>query len=386
VEIKVLQGERPLSRDNKQLGVFHLDGIPPAPRGVPQIEVTFDIDANGILRVSAKDLGTGKELVISIGGSSGLSKEDIERMQSEAATHAGEDKHSQEAIVVRNDADLLAYQCEKQLKELGDKISGDKKRSIENAIAAVRDAINRNDIDAMKRTYDDLQNKFQEVSGALYKQVDVNAQTAGAGASRGSEAGASARPQTKESAKHQRANTEPKEDKEESNLSEENLQYTKTTVTEQRRPLSVFISYSHTDEALRDELDDHLYVFQRQELIQPWHDRKILPGDEWGIQIETHLSGADLVLLLISAKFLRSDFCYEKEMKRALERHATGETRVVPIIVRPCAWQESPFAFIQVLPKDGISVVEHPTHDLAWANVVRELRKLIEDIQRKRLR
>jgi molecular chaperone DnaK len=173
VEIKVLQGERPLSRDNKQLGVFHLDGIPPAPRGVPQIEVTFDIDANGILHVGAKDLGTGREQKISITGSSGLNKEEVERMQREAEAHAEEDKKAKETIEIKNNADMLAYQSEKQLKELGDKISGDKKKQVEDAIAAVRDAINRNDTDAMKRTYDDLQNKFQEVSAELYKQASA---------------------------------------------------------------------------------------------------------------------------------------------------------------------------------------------------------------------
>ncbi|HVE16671.1 MAG TPA: molecular chaperone DnaK, partial [Chthoniobacterales bacterium] len=114
VEIKVLQGERPLSRDNKNLGTFHLDGIPPAPRGTPQIEVTFDIDANGILHVTAKDLGTGKEQKISITGSSGLSKDEVEKMQREAEAHADEDKKAKEAIETRNNADNLAYQCEKQ--------------------------------------------------------------------------------------------------------------------------------------------------------------------------------------------------------------------------------------------------------------------------------
>src|SRR5436190_1920261 len=132
VEIKVLQGERPLARDNKNLGTFHLDGIPPAPRGVPQIEVTFDIDANGILHVSAKDLGTGKEQKISITGSSGLSKDEVEKMQKEAELHAEEDKKAKEAI-------------------------------------------NKNDTEAMKRTYDDLQNKFQEVSAELYKQASAGA-------------------------------------------------------------------------------------------------------------------------------------------------------------------------------------------------------------------
>ena len=175
VEIKVLQGERPLSRDNKQLGVFHLDGIPPAPRGVPQIEVTFDTDANGILNVNAKDLGTGREQKISITGSSGLNREEVERMQREAESHAEEDRKAKEAIEIKNNADMLAYQSEKQLKELGDKISGDKKKLVEDAIAAVRDAINRNDTDAIKRAYDDLQSKFQDVSAELYKQASAQA-------------------------------------------------------------------------------------------------------------------------------------------------------------------------------------------------------------------
>jgi len=194
VEIKVLQGERPLSRDNKNLGTFHLDGIPPAPRGTPQIEVTFDIDANGILHVSAKDLGTGKEQKISITGSSGLSKEEVEKMQRDAETHAEEDKKAKEAIEIKNNADTLAYQSEKQLKDLGDKVPEDKRKQVEDAIKAVREAIEKNDTDAMKRTYDDLQNKFQEVSADLYKQAAASAGPA-PGADAGADAGPGARPQ-----------------------------------------------------------------------------------------------------------------------------------------------------------------------------------------------
>jgi molecular chaperone DnaK len=181
VEIKVLQGERPLSRDNKQLGTFHLDGIPPAPRGVPQIEVTFDIDANGILHVSAKDLGTGKEQKISITGSSGLSTEEVERMQKEAELHAEDDRKAKESIEIRNNADNLAYQSEKQLKDLGDKVPADKKKPIEDAIASVREALKGDDVDAIKRAYDDLQNKFQSVTEELYKQAAASSQAAGAG-------------------------------------------------------------------------------------------------------------------------------------------------------------------------------------------------------------
>ena len=188
-QIQVLQGERPLARDNKQLGVFHLDGIPPAPRGTPQIEVTFDIDANGILNVSAKDLGSGKEQKISITGSSGLSKEDVERMQREAEAHADEDRKAKEGIEIRNNADTLAYQCEKQLKDLGDKIDGAKKADVEKEIEKVREALKGSDVDAIKSSYESLQTKFQEISAELYK----NAAASGAGA--GPEAGAGAAPE-----------------------------------------------------------------------------------------------------------------------------------------------------------------------------------------------
>ncbi len=193
VEIKVLQGERPLSRDNKQLGTFHLDGIPPAPRGTPQIEVTFDIDANGILNVSAKDLGTGKEQKISITGSSGLTKDEVEKMQKEAEAHAAEDAKAKEAIEIRNNADNLAYQCEKQLKELGDKLDGAQKKSVEDAIAKVREALKGSDADAIKTANDDLQQKFQDISAELYK----NAAAQQAGPQPGPEAaGAGAAPQS----------------------------------------------------------------------------------------------------------------------------------------------------------------------------------------------
>lgn len=181
VEIVVLQGERPLSRDNKTLGTFKLDGIPPAPRGVPQIEVTFDIDANGILHVSAKDLGTGKEQKISITGSSGLSKEEVEKMQKEAEAHAEEDRKAKEKIELRNNLDNLAYQCEKQLKELGDKLTEETKKPVEEAIADARKALEGDDSDALKKAFDDLQAKFQKVSEELYKQA-ASSGAGGAGA------------------------------------------------------------------------------------------------------------------------------------------------------------------------------------------------------------
>ena len=173
VEIKVLQGERPMAKDNKQLGTFHLDGIPPAPRGVPQVEVTFDIDANGILNVSAKDLGSGKEQKISITGSSGLSKDEVDKMQKEAEAHAADDAKAKEGVEARNNADSLAYQCEKQLKDLGDKVPGNLKKDVEDLVTKVRDALKESDTDAIKSATDALQAKFQEVSSELYKQASA---------------------------------------------------------------------------------------------------------------------------------------------------------------------------------------------------------------------
>jgi molecular chaperone DnaK len=171
VEIKVLQGERPMARDNKTLGTFHLDGIPPAPRGVPQVEVTFDIDANGILNVSAKDLGTGKEQKISITGSSGLTKEEVESLRKDAEAHAEEDRKTREVAETRNTADNLAYQCEKQLAELGEKLSPDQKQAVESAIKDVREKLNGNDVDAIKKATEELQSRFQGISAELYKQA-----------------------------------------------------------------------------------------------------------------------------------------------------------------------------------------------------------------------
>ena len=199
VDIQILQGERPMANDNKRLGTFKLDGIPPAPRGVPQIEVTFDIDANGILHVSAKDLGTSKEQKISITGSSGLSEEEIEKAQKEAEAHAEEDKKMKEGVETRNNADTLAYQCEKQLEELGDKIPADKKKPVEDAIAKVRETLKGDDIEAIKTSQDALQSAFQQVSQDLYQQAAAGqaAGEAGPGAA-GPQAGTGEAPGTED--------------------------------------------------------------------------------------------------------------------------------------------------------------------------------------------
>jgi len=167
VEIVVLQGERPMARDNKQLGTFKLDGIPPAPRGTPQIEVTFDIDANGILHVSAKDLGTGKDQKITIQGSSGLSKDEVEKMTKEAELHADEDKKRKEAVESKNQLDSTVYQIEKALKDAGDKVSAPLRSKIESAIADAKKDLESNDAARMKSALE----KLTAVGGELYTEA-----------------------------------------------------------------------------------------------------------------------------------------------------------------------------------------------------------------------
>ena len=171
VEIHVLQGERPMAAENKTIGRFHLDGILPAPRGVPQIEVTFDIDANGILNVSARDKGTGKEQRITITASSGLSKGEVERMVQEAELHAEEDRRKREEVDTRNQADNLAYNAERTLREHADKVPADLKTEIEGKIAAVRSALQSADIHQVRRTMDELQQSMQKVGQAVYGQT-----------------------------------------------------------------------------------------------------------------------------------------------------------------------------------------------------------------------
>ena len=188
VEIVILQGERPLSKDNKRLGTFHLDGIPPAPRGTPQIEVTFDIDANGILQVSAKDLGSGKEQKISITGSSGLSKDEVEKLTREAKEHEAEDLKAKEKIEKRNLAENTAFAAEKMLKEMGDKLDAKKKKEIEEAVAAVKEAVKKDDEAAIASTSEKLNSIVQAASSDLYRQASDKA-AGGAGAETTSETG-----------------------------------------------------------------------------------------------------------------------------------------------------------------------------------------------------
>ena len=176
VEVHVLQGEREFAKDNKTLGVFHLDGIMPAPRGVPQIEVTFDIDANGIVHVSAKDLGTQKEQSISITSSTNMSKEDIDKAVADAERYAQEDKQRREDVDTRNGADQMVYQCEKLISENGDKFSDEEKNAVNEKVEALKEALKGEDINLIKSRQDELQAKFYEISEKLYKAAAEAAQ------------------------------------------------------------------------------------------------------------------------------------------------------------------------------------------------------------------
>ena len=191
VEINVLQGEREMARDNKSLGKFQLTGIPMARRGVPQIEVTFDIDANGIVKVTAKDKGTGKQQQITISGSTALSDDEVDRMVKDAESHAEEDKAKKDEIEVRNQADSLAYGTEQTLKELGDKVPADTKKKAEDAVAAVKKALDGTDIEAIKSASEQLQTAAQDLAQVVYSQTDAPADgAAGAGPAAGAQGGA----------------------------------------------------------------------------------------------------------------------------------------------------------------------------------------------------
>ena len=180
VDINVLQGEREFAKDNKSIGTFRLDGIAPAPRGIPQIEVTFDIDANGIVNVTAKDLGTGKEQHISITASTNMSKDDIDKAVKEAEQFAAEDKKRKEEVDVRNEADQMVYQIEKSITDFGDKVTEDDKAKVQPKLDALKEALKGTDIESIKTAKDELQKEFYEVAGKIYQ-----AQGAAAGAAEG---------------------------------------------------------------------------------------------------------------------------------------------------------------------------------------------------------
>ena len=199
VEVHVLQGERPMARDNRTLGKFHLTGIPPAPRGVPQIEVTFDIDANGILNVTAKDMATQKDQKITITSSSGLSKEEVDRMAKEADAHSAEDKAKRDEIEARNQLDGMVYNIEKMLKENGDKISGDDKGNVESALADAKKALEGTDAAAMNSAREKLTQASHKLAEAMYRQAaPQGGAQPGAGAAPGADGAAGAQEQKKD--------------------------------------------------------------------------------------------------------------------------------------------------------------------------------------------
>lgn len=183
VEIHVLQGERPMASGNVSLGKFHLEGIPPAPRGVPQVEVKFDIDANGILHVTAKDLGTGKEQSIRITSSTKLSKDEVEKYVKEAEKFSDEDKKRQQEIEAKNETDGLIYATEKSLKEYGDKISADERLKIEQALNEAKDVVKGDNIEAIKKAKESLTAAAHKLAEAVYKEAQAKQQQQGQGAS-----------------------------------------------------------------------------------------------------------------------------------------------------------------------------------------------------------
>jgi internalin A len=150
---------------------------------------------------------------------------------------------------------------------------------------------------------------------------------------------------------------------------------------EQTQAVRLFYSYAHKDESLRNELETHLKLLQRQGRIESWHDRDIEAGDEWKRKIDDNLERADIILLLVSADFIASDYCYEKEMTRALERHEKNEARVIPVIVRDVNWRNAPFAKLQALPKDGLAVTKWPDKDSAWRNVSEGIEKVVSQMR-----
>jgi molecular chaperone DnaK len=208
VEIHVLQGERPMAVDNRTLGKFHLDGIPPAPRGVPQIEVTFDIDANGILNVNAKDKATSKEQSIRITSSSGLSKDEVEKMKQTAKEHAAEDSKKKESVEVRNQADNLVFQTKKQIEEMKDQLPSDAKAKLETEVQKVEEALKSNDTDTIKSASENLTKVWNEISQNIYQQSGAQ----GAPGAPGTEGQAPPKEEPKE--KGQTENKDKKDDKE----------------------------------------------------------------------------------------------------------------------------------------------------------------------------
>jgi hypothetical protein len=368
VQIQVFQGEREIAAYNKKLGMFELAGLAPAPRGIPQIEVAFDIDANGIVNVSAKDLGTGKEQRVTITGGSALGKDEIDRMMAEAEKFAEEDAKRREEGEVRNRAGTLAYQTQKFLAENAEKVPGDMKAEVREALAEVRRALESKHTDAIRSATERVTQVSQKMGTAIYAQapqprgVDQDVQ-------------ASADDEVIEDDILDEIHDQPA------------LTASATTSYQDRRrdaasdspTLSAFVSYSHEDERYRRTLDISLAQLKRNGLISVWYDRRILPGQQWDKEIDRNLETADIVLVLVSPDFLASEYAYTREMQIAIERHRTGRTTVIPVILRPSDWRSSPLGSLQALPSDGRPISMWNKRDQAWLDVVHGLRKLVSN-------
>ena len=368
VQIQVFQGEREIAAYNKKLGMFELAGIAPSPRGVPQIEVTFDIDANGIVNVSAKELGTGKQQSVQITGGSALPKEDLDRMVAEAKQYAEVDRKRREEGEVRNHADSLAYQSEKFLSENEDKIPQDIKSEVREALAEMKRALESKDTDTVRSAAERITQVSQKMGTAIYQQdlqsneVDQDIQVL-------------AEDEVVEDGILDEAHGQPVRTAS-ANTSYENRS---RNVAADASALSAFVSYSHKDERYRRTLDTSLTQLKRNGIISVWHDRKILPGQQWDKEIDRSLETANIVLVLVSPDFLASEYAYTREMQIAIERHHAGRTTVIPVILRPSDWLSSPLGSLQALPSDGRPISMWNKRDQAWLDVVYGLRQLVSN-------
>ena len=378
VQIQVFQGEREIAANNKKLGMFEVTGIAPQPRGVPQIEVTFAIDANDILNVSANDLGTGKQQSVQITGGSALPKEDIEKMVRDAERYEERHRLLSAEAEVRKQTDTLVYSTEKFLGENEDKVPEDIKSEVREALAEVKKALESNDTDTIKSASERAAQVSQKMGTAIYQQAQAQQAS---GVDQGVQASADAEVVDDEIADYEAVATETLHEAASqaaqmasATASDKNL---RSDTASAGPVLSAFVSYSHKDERYRQALDTSIAQLKRNGLISVWYDRKILPGQQWDKEIDENLETADIILVLVSPDFLASDYAYTREMQKAIERHHAGLTTVIPVILRPSDWRHSPLGELQALPSNGRPISIWSKRDQAWLNVVDGLRQLV---------
>jgi molecular chaperone DnaK len=378
VQIQVFQGEREIAAYNKKLGMFEVTGIAPQPRGVPQIAVTFDIDGNDILNVSAKDLGTGKQQSVRVTGGSALPKDDIEKMIWDAEQYEERHRLLSAEAEVRRQADLLVYQSEKFLGENEDKVPEAIKSEVRESLTQVKHALKSSDTDAIKSATERAAQVSQKMGTAIYQQAQAQQAS---GVDQGVQASADDEVVDDEIADYEEVATETLHEAASqagqmasATASDKNLR----SDTDSAAPvLSAFVSYSHKDERYRQALDTSIAQLKRNGLISVWYDRKILPGQQWDKEIDKSLEMADIILVLVSPDFLASDYAYTREMQKAIERHHAGLTTVIPVILRPSDWRHSPLGELQALPSNGRPISIWSKRDQAWLNVVDGLRRLV---------